>query len=335
MWDEDKPLRSEPRGFSPEQMLACEACQRANPPTRTNCLYCGAILPVKDSAELFVKPVLRPLENWEQGFNTILLPADEQPSHDSVWKIADLLQLEAEDIKRIVTSGKPLPLARAATEEEAAVIEKRLDTLGFKILVIPDKELDMHPPKRLRAMELKDDSVVFYPAGGQGGEQVMWKDIVLLVAGRRVVRKLEVAERHVKKNEREIVNSRELSADEPRLDLYAARDEGGWRVSLDHFDFSCLGQSKTLVAAKNFQTLTEKLRERATGAAYDDSYQRVRNLLTLVWPLEQHTESRGLRKQGIGRVNMEAVTTSDNETQFTRYSRLQYYLRLRQIGLKV
>ena len=89
-----------------------------------------------------------------------------------------------------------------------------------------------------------------------------------------------------------------------------------------------------LVAAKNFQTLTTMLRERASNAVYDDSYLRVRNMLTLVWPLEQHTESLGLRKQRMGRVHIEAVTTSDNETQFTRYSRLLHYLKLRQIDLK-
>ncbi len=334
LWSGDEPLRSEPRGFSHEQMVTCEACLRSNPPTRTACLYCGAALPVTDASASFIKPTLRPLEKWEQGFNTVLLSSEQQISNDSFWKIADLLKLDAEEVKRIFTSGETLPLARAATEEEALVIEKQLEAMGIRVLVVTDAELDAHAPKRLRAMELKDDALIVYPAGVQGGQKVLWKDVLLFVAGRRIIRKLEVSERQVKKQEKEIVESRELSADEPRLDFYAARDESGWRVTVDNFDFSCLGNLKTLVAAKNFQTLTAMLRERATNAVYDDSYLRVRNMLTLVWPLEQHTESLGLRKQRMGRVHIEAVTTSDNETQFTRYSRLLHYLKLRQIDLK-
>lgn len=333
IWSEGEPLRSEPRGFSHEQMIACESCLRTNPPTRTSCLYCGAALPVKNSDAAFVKPTLRPLEKWEQGFNTILLPGEQEVPVETCWKIADLLKLDAEEVKRIFAARLPLPLARAATTEEAEVIEKRLAMMDIKVLIVSDAELDEHAPKRLRAMEFKEDSLVVYPAGGQGGQQVLWRDMVLMVALRRLVRRLEVAERQVKK-EKEVVESRELSADEPRLDLYARDSEGAWRVTFDNFDFSCLGQHKTLIAAKNFQTLTEMLRERATGAEYDDSYLRVRNMLTLVWPLEQHKESLGLRKQRMGRVNIEAATTSDNESQLTRYSRLLHCLKLREIGFR-
>ena len=58
-----------------------------------------------------------------------------------------------------------------------------------------------------------------------------------------------------------------------------------------------------------------------------DDY-RVRHALGIVWPLEQQTEARGWRRARVGRVNTEAVTKSDNEQQFTRYSRLRYYLKV-------
>ena len=42
-----------PRSFSPAEMVTCEACLRANPPTRPSCLYCGERL-------LALEPVAAP-----------------------------------------------------------------------------------------------------------------------------------------------------------------------------------------------------------------------------------------------------------------------------------
>jgi hypothetical protein len=42
-----------------------------------------------------------------------------------------------------------------------------------------------------------------------------------------------------------------------------------------------------------------------------------------------NTTSRGWQRERPGKYTTEAVTTSDNEKQFTLYSRLQNYLRLR------
>jgi hypothetical protein len=317
-------------------MLTCETCFRANPPTRAACLYCGATLTLTDEAATLLKPMLRPMETWEQGFNTIILPVEQQQFPEtSLTEISDLLKLEADDAQRMIKSGVALPLARAATLEEAVVIEKRLGALGLKATVVPDSVLDAHTPQRIRAMEFEEDSLVVFPTGSQSEQRVSWEEITLLVAGRRIQRRLEVAERSGRKKEKEIVDSRELSADEPRLDLYLNREEGGWRVAADNFDFSCLRELKSLIAAQNFQTLTNVLRERARHAVYDDSYLRLRPVLSLVWPLEQHSESLGLIKKSMSaRVNTGVVTTSDNERQFTRYSKLLHHLRLRQDGLQ-
>src|SRR6188508_585482 len=35
---------SRPRSFTPAEMITCDSCLRANPPTRQICLYCGASL---------------------------------------------------------------------------------------------------------------------------------------------------------------------------------------------------------------------------------------------------------------------------------------------------
>ena len=80
LMDEDAGAPVMPRGFAPGEMVACEACVRANPPTRMNCLYCGAVLPVGEAGQDLRRPTLRALEAWEQGFNVVLVPkvgADE------------------------------------------------------------------------------------------------------------------------------------------------------------------------------------------------------------------------------------------------------------------
>lgn len=332
--NEDKQIHSDARAFSQHEMVACETCQRANPPTRTSCLYCGAALPITDAAATLIKPTLRPLESWEQGFNAILLPGEYDSSELILKKVSDLLRLDVEDVKVALASGCALPLARCASHEEATLVRTRISDLGLSVLIVADGDLDSCPPRRVRTFDLTDDALVVHPTGHDGVQSIPWRDITLMVTGRRIVRRLEVAERPDKKRGKEVVDSRELSTDAERLDLYSSHDDRAWRVAADNFDFSCLGEVKALMASKNFQTLTDVLRERAQIADYDDSYFRVRQSLSLVWPLEQRTESMGLSKPRMWRVNTGAATTSDNEMQFTRYSRLLHQLKMRQPGLK-
>src|SRR5947209_6066909 len=327
-----EPLSSEPRGFAPEQMITCDACLRANPPTRTSCLYCAAQLPKTEANAALQRPQLRKLEKWEQGFNVILLPKTEAQVSEEVLKdAAQLLRLEQEELRRIVELSLPLPLARAATDQEASLIESKVKEMELNALVIADADLTLtnSVQKRARAFELNESELVAHSAGGADVWRLAWTEIILLVAGRLITQKIELEERPSgRKAENEIVNARQMSEDEAVLDIYTARSDGGLRITAGNFDFSCLGAQKGLITAQNFSTLANVLRERASEAIYDDSYMRVRRALEITWPVEQHTEARGWRRERPGRVNTEAVTTSDNEMQFTRYSRLRYYLTL-------
>ena len=328
-WDSSEPLRAEARGFAHDQMVRCEACLRANPPTRTSCLYCAAQLPATEAGEALQRPTLRRLERWEQGFNVILLPTEAALfPPEAVRVVAELLRLRPEELGRIIEAREPLPVARAASSNEAALVERKLGESGFKALVIPDAELwtEASPVKRARAFELREDALVVHPAGGGESSRVLWTEISLLLAGRLIVREVAVEERKGRRAEKEIVDARELSADEAVLDIYTTRDADCWRVSATSFDFSCLGARKGLVSAQNLATLVGTLRERAGRATYDDSYMRVRGALSHAWPVEQQTEARGWRRNAPGRVTTEEVARSDNESQFTRYSRLRRYL---------
>jgi hypothetical protein len=325
-------LQPEPRGFAPEQMVRCEECLRANPPTRTSCLYCAAPLPRTEASALLRQPALRRLEDWESGYSIIFIPQGRrQITEESLLKMTELLRLKMEELLNLTGAAEPLPLALAATAEEAALIEERLRALGVDALTIADAELTPEDaaPKRVRALALEDDACVARTVGGDESLVFGWEEISLLVAGRLFERRVEVEERRGRGSENEIVEARELSADEEVLDIYAAGLKGSARVLAHSFDFSCLGPQKKLVAAENFSKLVETLTGRATLAAYDDSYNRLRQTLGSAWPLEEHTASGGLRRARPGRLNTETVTTSSNDRQFTRYSRLRNYLRLR------
>jgi hypothetical protein len=328
--DEAALLQREQRGFAPDQMVRCEECLRANPPTRATCLYCASALPVTEHSAALRKPTLRPLERWEQGFNSIYIPhGTARPDKDCLKETASLLRLSDEDVRRIIESSEPLPVARTAALEEAQLIERSLKALGLELLTVSDDELalETQPPKRMRTLELTTDALVAHPAGSNEILRAPWDEITLLIMGRTIMRQVEVEERRGRRAENEITETRELSADEAVLDIYSSASEGSWRIVAGSFDFSCLNEKKSLLVAQNFARLLEELRVRASRAAYDDSYARVRHALAAVWPLEQQTESRGWRRGGPGRYSTEVVTITDNEIQFTRYSRLRHYLK--------
>ena len=327
------------RPFAPEQMVACEECLRANAPTRMKCLYCGASLPRTEQSAALWRPTLKKLEEWEQGFNVVTLPrAAGALTSDAADEAASLLRLDAGGLKEIVLAGRAMPLARAASADEAWLVVERLRELGLSTEVFPDEVL-AHRPLRARAFEFEDDALVCRAAPEAEPRRVPWSEVVLLVTGRVVSRRVEVSERKRALGGRsETVETREHASDESVLDLYTSSvDEHeahgaggpGFRVMSGGFDYSCLGEGKRLVAAENFKALVAALRGRAPSAAHDEEYARLRPLLSDVWPSVERTESLGLRRERPGRFNSEAVTTVSNETQFTRYARLRHLLVLR------
>jgi hypothetical protein len=336
--DEAELLQPDFRGFASDQMVTCEACLRANPPTRTSCLYCAVVLPTTAMSAQLRRPTLRKMEKWEQGFNCVLLPGETYTLSDEAFQdVANLLRLSVGELKRIMEAGEPLPLARAATLDDAAFIERKLDSLNMRVVIVSDDDLALEeqPPKRIRALEFTDGALVGYPVGGGAlALSAPWTEIILFVGGRYLARRVEVEERRGRGSEHEIADTRELSSDESLIDLYTAESDGGWRLASANFDFSCLGESKSLLASENFKTLAAALRARAPEAEYDDSYRHVRHALASAWPLEQRTESGGLRRERPGKYNVQSATTTDNESQFTRYSRLRHYLKIHHDGLR-
>ncbi len=314
---------SEPQGFSAEQMIRCEECLRANPPTRASCLYCVAPLPLTESSARLIKPALRPPEKHQLGYNNILLPHEQAVSDEVVAGAAELLKLTAENVRACLSQGVPLPVTYTANRVEAELVTERMRELGLDCLTVSDDELG-NAIRRVRSMTFDDTSLTIHQAGA--ATDISWGDIVLIVSGRLFETRLEIKERMTRKSENEILDTSEFFSDEFVIDFYTATHSSTWRVGASGFDFSCLGRDKALVVNENIGKLLGLMIEKARNAKVDDSYARVRNLLELVWTMESETQSSGWRREGPGKLSVGVSTIRSNETQFTRYSRLRYYL---------
>ncbi|HAF15514.1 MAG TPA: hypothetical protein DHU55_08770, partial [Blastocatellia bacterium] len=322
------------QSFTRDQMVRCEECLRANPPTRVNCLYCAAVLPLNETTINLQKPALRPLEKWERGYNSILLPrpANHLPlnlSEADLTEAADALRLTIADLFRILSLGMPLPLARAATSDEAALVQRRLSSLAIETLTVPDAALGLEEtgPTRVRAIDISEDGVNTYQTPESPPKQFRWDELELVVVGRLLVKRIELKEEKSARAENRILDASEFFSDESVLDLYMNRPTTPYRIAANSFDFSCLGHRKSLLAAENISTLLNLFRERAAHAEVDETYNSARKALDAVWPAEQLNESAGWRRERPGKYSIGSVTEVSNESQFLRYSRLRYFLR--------
>lgn len=343
------------RGFAGDEMIACEICLRANPPTRAACLYCGAPLPAPVEGRDLRLPALRQLEDWERGVNIILRATSESVAPQNVARtVADLLRRDADEVRRTMALvqelNAPLPLARAASEDEAALVIARLAEAGLVCAPLSDDALAVEDQTPVRVSSLRADAngVTFARRVRDGRSETesdavknergkderaslhLARDVFFLLAvGRIVTRRVETeSRRKSRRAPTEVIEERELQSDFAVLDIYgrSSNDETPThvRVRADEFDFSCLndfGVAKALTAAENFARLCAALRQRAPLAVFDDNYARVRRSLDSVWSLDERAESHGLLRTRLGTPALAASKTLSNETQFTRYTR--------------
>lgn len=324
-WLKNLPAPAGDENFKPEELLDCPRCTRRNAPTRLKCIYCGAALPVTQTAHL--KRLSRKLEAWENGFNIIFLPREQISDESKLGEIAKMLRLETDELRKIVEAETPLPAARAESEQEAEIISKKLRENGFDSIVLSDKKLEIETlPRRLRRIEFFADKIVFILFNTDEIVEISPENLCLTVSGALFERRIEVLQKHRRGKENKTLQTSELSADELLIDVYTQDDAIGYRISSRGFDFSCLETEKELLAGGNMKKLSKKLRAFATTAKFDDDYRRVRAELGSVWTVEEKTDSKGVQKKGFGQYNLESVTTINNLLQFARYSRLRRQL---------
>ena len=320
------PLQSEEIGFKPGEMIACGNCARQNPPNRVKCMYCGAELEISAVQVDKIKLALRKLELWEQGFNLIYLPDDEPLEVAKINRIAQVLGCEKEFLQKAFEAGKPLPLMRCETLQEAAILQNRLQEHHVSSRVVADEALAAETvPKRLRGLEFQDDKILLILFNNDEVEELRAENLSLIVSGAIFQKAVEATEAR-KKGQSKILDATETASDESLLDLYTGKNPNGYRILTKGFDFSCLGAEKGILARDNLKKLAAALQAIAPQAKFVDDYLAVRGVLGEVWEVEQRKDSHGLTRQRFGKFDLSSVSSSNNSQQFTKYSRLQWHL---------
>lgn len=319
------PLKTENSAFAPDEMITCPKCARRIPPTRAECLYCGAQLEISDAQSKSLKPNLRPLEAWEKGFNLIFTGAPENLDDAQIERAAALLKIDESVLRQIAERKKPLPLARVAARIEAEIIAENLfETANVETKIVADEDLNTTVfPRRLRGMEFSGDKLFLILFSGDEAFETAFDDLVLIVTGAIFERRISGVEARVKGGESKLLEANETASDALLIDIYTRGDANGFRIEQQGFDFSCLGAAKSLLVAKNLRALVKELGNRAPEAKIVEDYLQVRALLAAVWSVEERIDSRGLKRDRFAKFNRENLTTISNAAQFTKYSRLQ------------
>jgi hypothetical protein len=308
------------RAFAAGELVACPSCSRANPPTRVNCLYCGAALGVTSDATPSAAPSTSDI--GEDLVNVVAVPARGEGREVNA-AIAESLSLAPSELNSLM-SGRLAPLFAATATRQAQAISDKMRRAGIEPLTISDGQLNLiTPPRQIAALTIESDALTASVRRAREKASVHWRDVVLIVVGRLYSTITEVEQKRDKS--KQVVDERQLTSDEAVLDIYPRSDENGWRIRAGCFDFSCLGTEKKPIAFENFRALVDLLRGNSTDAVCDDNYVRMRVALNKVWPPESRAGASE-RRRTLTRDVSATATVSDNELQFTRYSRLLRFL---------
>jgi hypothetical protein len=318
-WLRSIPLRAREIGFSHEELIECTACRKPNPPTRPSCLYCGASL----GNDLISRFDIREPENWENGFNIIVVDARDADAERAKVQVASLLGMERAPVASILAAGRPVPLIRVESESSASSISAKMEALGIKTIIVDDDSLrPTSPPARLRSITFQGAKLNLELFNGGEIRSLEPEELVVVVTGVILQGRSELIEKRKLRGSK-VVSETATSSDEPVIDIYSKNDPMGQRIPASGFDFSCLGNDKSLIVIENMKRLTARLGEICPSVRLVEDYSSLRAILEHTWPSEDRRESEHI---GFAGRTVAKVSTSSNATQFTRYSRLQWRL---------
>ncbi len=321
----DPSIQTENIAFAANELIGCGACRRNNPPTRSKCLYCGDELEIQTENSTKVKPVVRPMESWERGFN-VIFQKKKARAKISVPEVAELISQSIDDTGLFLASGKMLPLARVDSSKDAEIITARLATLGLICQIVSDEALAANePPVRLSGIEIDDNAITFIAFFTHAATKIAIGDLALIVPGFLSENKIDMVERRQRKGP-EVFDQVESSVHDTIVDVFSTSDPKGFRIQLAGFDFSCLGAEKGFLASENIKKLLVFLTKMAPTAKLVDDYGSVRRMLNHVWDLDKRSDPQGMRRLGFGKTGLQKVETTSNLQQFTKYSRLQWHV---------
>jgi hypothetical protein len=117
-----------------------------------------------------------------------------------------------------------------------------------------------------------------------------------------------------------------MCADETLIDIYTRNDPTGYRIYMTGFDFSCLGEAKGMLAGENMRLLVTMLSEVTPSMRTISDHSQIKHLLGDIWEVESRKESQGARRAGFASKVFGSVQTTNDLSQFTKYSRMQWHL---------
>lgn len=329
-WLKDLPLRAENEGYKPEEMIACKKCQRSNPPTRLDCMYCGTELEFDETQSQSIKPVLRKAEAHQNGLNLIYLANLKTWDENQLTEVAKMTRLSTSNLQNLVESGKVLPIARSETEKETQIVSQRLKELGIETLILRDEKFELdNISKRLRKIDFDENKLILTLFNNDELVEIQKEDLDLIVIGAVFERKLESTEKYKKKGDNKVLETTEISSDDVLIDIFANNDLVSYRISPKGFDFSGLGEEKEILATQNVKVLIKKLKDFASNEKFDEDYLKVRDSLTQIWETVESTDLKGMKRKSFGSFNKETVVKMSNLNQFTKYSRLLFLAKKR------
>jgi hypothetical protein len=305
--------------FAAGEMIACEACARANPPNRQKCLYCGSHLPgvvaTPDSISVEQTEVATQRE-------TLCLPAIHLQSlgREVLAALAQAVGAKIEDLAAAVAAGGALPLAATTDFAQAEKLTAQIRDLGLEPLKLLQED-GSGLFQKIRGLNLSLNVVRPVPPAPEDSAYE-WSELVLIVIGRVVTTRIEIDEKR-RRGKTKPLDARQFSSDQSLMDLHFKAGDT-WRVYGDDFDYSCLGERKAVTGFENFGRLLDLISERAPSAEIDQSYAKKRALLARVWPLDE--ENKKAVSFVRDRIHQQSTTTS-NESQFNKYSRAAFLLK--------
>ena len=304
-----------------QDVTDCPRCQRRTPASRGQCIYCGETLPF---TRIQAAPPQRNIDSFERAFNTVLEPAIAHPGETVTAAFAAALKVEPSEAQAIIDSGKPLPIARSQTHQEADMIAALVRTCGLRAMVIPDDDLKLTTElRRARRVTVASNEIRVHHAGV---DLILQKgEIRLLVLGMLRNTRVDYSERVARGESSNLVDTSEFVADEALVDVYAGELDRSFRIRSDAFDYSGLVSPMSFRAEVNFKAAVGALSSATANAGLDEDFARLRSLLARAWPERSRNEPRGIKRSGISlRPTSHASLISDNRDQFDRYSRLMF-----------
>ncbi len=326
-WLEDLSSHSKLESYTAEEMIECTNCRRKTPPNRLDCIYCGVKLELSEEQLKILKPILRNTESWKNAFNVVFHSKLSNWNDRNLPEISKMIRSNDRILKEVLDAGKPLPIARGEQQEELRIVGNRMEELGLKTWLILDREFSAEtPPLRLRKIRFSKACIELEIFNSGNVRKITSDKLVLIVTGALFEKRIESSEKHMRNQENKPLDTAEISLDELVIDLYSQDDPLGYRVFSRGFDFSCLGDEKRMTANQNMSLLVEKLVAFSPNAVHDKDYLEHRAFLGGVWDVDEHKDSKGVKRKGIGGYKRETVTTTNNLSQFTKYSRFKRIL---------